>query len=60
MRDLFTRLAAEANQPDPEVLGAQLYMLHEAATVAYALTGDDAAVATARLAAQHLCADPSV
>jgi AcrR family transcriptional regulator len=54
MRTLFTRLAAEAGEPEPETLGAQLYMLHEGATVAYALTGDDAAVATARAAAARL------
>ncbi len=55
MRNLFTRLAEEAKQPHPETLGAQLYMLHEGATIAYALTGDDTAVATARSAAEHLC-----
>jgi len=61
MRDLFIRLAAEANEPDPHTLGAQLYMLHEGATVAYALTGDDTAVATARNAAarlRHLTTQP--
>ncbi len=55
MRSLFNELAAQADQPNPEILGAQLYMLHEGATVAYALTGDDTAVATARSAAQRLC-----
>lgn len=57
MRNLFTKLAKDANQTNPEILGAQLYMLHEGATVAYALTGDDSAVATARSAARHLCLD---
>lgn len=55
MRTLFTQLAAEAGQPEPETLGAQLYMLHEGATIAYALIGDDTAVATARAAAEQLC-----
>lgn len=55
MRHLFTELATDAHQPDPETLGAQLYMLHEGATVAYVLNGDDTAVATARSAAQRLC-----
>jgi AcrR family transcriptional regulator len=54
MRALFTRLAAEAGEPEPEALGAQLFMLHEGATVAHALTGDDTAVATARAAGARL------
>lgn len=54
MRELFTRLADEATVSEPDTLGTQLFILHEGATVAYALTGDDAAIAAARQAAARL------
>ncbi|MBV8943157.1 MAG: TetR/AcrR family transcriptional regulator [Solirubrobacterales bacterium] len=56
MRDLYTRLVAETGRStrDAKRLGAQLFMLHEGANVAYVLNGDDTAVATARAAAETL------
>ena len=56
MRELYIRLIAETGRsgPDAERLGAQLFMLHEGANVAYVLNAEDTAVATARAAAQAL------
>jgi len=59
LRALFVALAVESGDPDPEILGAQLYMLHEGATIAYTLTGDDTAADTARRAAARLSDRPS-
>ncbi len=55
--DLFTRLVAETGARDPAAIAAQLFMLHEGATVAYSVAGDADAPRTARAAAAALLAN---
>lgn len=56
MLALFTQLARDLSARTPDQLARQLFMLHEGAVIAYAIAGDDAAVATARDAAATLIA----
>ena len=56
MLALFTRLLTEAGARDPERLAAQLFMLHEGATVAFSVAGELDAPAQARAAAAALLA----
>lgn len=53
---LFERLAAGAGVDDPRRLAAELFLLHEGATVAYSAARDGDAAATARAAAASLIA----
>jgi AcrR family transcriptional regulator len=55
-RELFERLAAGAGVDDPRRLAAELFLLHEGATVAYSAARDGDAAATARAAAASLMA----
>ncbi len=56
MLGFFQTLAREAGARQPDDLARQLFMLHEGAIVAYAITADDTACATARDAAAALIA----
>lgn len=54
LRDLFHRLLVEAGASEPDTLAAQLLSLHEGALVNYSIVDDNAAVPTARAAAETL------
>jgi AcrR family transcriptional regulator len=54
MLELMTSLARDTSARSPRQLARQLFMLHEGAVVAYTMTGDDRATATARKAAATL------
>lgn len=56
MIDFFKALAAQAGAAQPGELARQLFMLHEGANIAYAITADDTAFQTARDAAATLIA----
>jgi AcrR family transcriptional regulator len=54
MLELMTKLARGTPARAPRELARQLFMLHEGAVVAFTMTGDDRATATARKAAATL------
>lgn len=54
MRDLYVRLAREAEISSPETVGGQVHLLHEGAIVARTVTGRLDAFDTARAAAREL------
>jgi AcrR family transcriptional regulator len=54
MIELMTGLARDTSAAAPDVLARQLFMLQEGAIVAFAMTDDDGAIATAREAAATL------
>jgi AcrR family transcriptional regulator len=56
MLELMTGLARDTSARAPTKLARQLFMLQEGAIVAFAMTGDDRAMATARQAATTLIA----
>src|SRR5699024_2965936 len=53
-REYFTNLAREAGAANPEIVGSQLFMLHEGAYVAYSMVDDADAAREARDAAAAL------
>ncbi|MEU9189351.1 TetR/AcrR family transcriptional regulator [Streptomyces sp. NPDC048484] len=56
MRELFTRLAAEAGAADPDALGCQLQLLYDGAGISALMDHDSTVAATSRAAATALIA----
>ncbi|WP_030559058.1 TetR/AcrR family transcriptional regulator [Streptomyces aureocirculatus] len=56
MRELFTRLAAEAGAADPDALGQQLQLLYDGAGISALMDHDSTVAATSRAAATALIA----
>ncbi|MCX5234093.1 TetR/AcrR family transcriptional regulator [Streptomyces prunicolor] len=56
MRELFTRLAAEAGAADPEALGHQLQILYDGAGISALMDHDSTVAVTTRAAAAALIA----
>ncbi|MFJ6461185.1 TetR/AcrR family transcriptional regulator [Streptomyces sp. NPDC091387] len=56
MRELFTRLAAEAGAADPDALGHQLQLLYDGAGISALMDHDSAVAAASRAAATALIA----
>ncbi|MFC9530155.1 TetR/AcrR family transcriptional regulator [Streptomyces sp. NPDC057717] len=56
MRELFTRLAAEAGAADPDALGRQLQLLYDGAGISALMDHDSTVAATSRAAATALIA----
>ena len=54
VRDLLTGLAREAGAPDPELLGQQLHMIYDGASLSARMDRDPSASAASRAAAEAL------
>jgi len=54
VRDLLTGLAREAGAPDPEMLGQQLHLLYDGASLSARMDRDPSASAASRAAAEAL------